>query len=368
LLPWLESGNLTEEYALPLIFGALYCLLSYFDDSFSLNRIQVFLSGVFMGGVLMLRPNMIGLWVGMCAVIFFHTLIIRKFKLILRYIVFFALGNVAAIAPFILWLGLKGSLYDFYECYIRFNVMNTERMMDRLSSGFLVFLYYPAVTAAAVILVVRLCLKKRGLKDSGYVLACGLFAALAASVALAAFSGRVFPHYYMVLVPCLVLPIAWVIDYAMSWSKTEPLLVYALTALVLFGQLNIVGSLESGRRMLFNTIQEDAYTMSMASIIQDNTSPDDTIAVLGNRCNLYLFSDRDPAFRFVYFPGEMSPPYTYEYYFFGYRNTDAFRGEPELVVQSIFDLPWSIVSHLDEHYSVIYEGAGTVVHKRLADG
>jgi hypothetical protein len=94
LLSWYGGGNYTESYALLFLFAALYCLTGYFVQNFELHRAQVFISGACIGGVLMLRPNMIGLWIGMCAVIFIHSLIIRRLKNIPGYILFFIAGII----------------------------------------------------------------------------------------------------------------------------------------------------------------------------------------------------------------------------------------------------------------------------------
>ena len=63
-----EEGNLVEEYALPFISIALYIFLEYFKKK-DITKFKLILNGFCFGGVCMLRPNMVSLWIAFCILV-----------------------------------------------------------------------------------------------------------------------------------------------------------------------------------------------------------------------------------------------------------------------------------------------------------
>ena len=76
---WLEGGNLTEEFAMPLICIALYLFISMLRaDSF--ERWKILLCGLTFGLSLMLRPNMFSVWFVFSVYIVINSLIKKTFQ------------------------------------------------------------------------------------------------------------------------------------------------------------------------------------------------------------------------------------------------------------------------------------------------
>ncbi len=60
-----EGGNFSEEYAIPLIAIGTYIFADYCIN-IKISKVRLIVSGACLGLVLMLRPNMIAVWVVFC--------------------------------------------------------------------------------------------------------------------------------------------------------------------------------------------------------------------------------------------------------------------------------------------------------------
>lgn len=74
LFLFLEGGNFTEEYAMTFISVSLFIFIDYFQNNV-INKKRLIICGICFASVLMLRPNMIALAIG----IIFYIVFKRKF-------------------------------------------------------------------------------------------------------------------------------------------------------------------------------------------------------------------------------------------------------------------------------------------------
>ena len=356
LFPWFEGGNYTESYAIPLLFGGLYCLTGYFVQDFELKPTQLLISGACMGGILMLRPNMIGLFVGMCAVIFIHTLCIRKFRLIIRYILFFIAGILLSIAPFLIWLGAIGALDEFYYCFIEFNFMYVDTQKSAVFDSTISLLNRPIVLLVSILSIIIFFLKKSNWKKPGFIVTLAMLATLIMTVALSTMSGRSYAHYYMVLLPCLVLPVAWLSKMCLA-AKLTPVMIFISFCLFLNRSLVV------GAGWLVSTFEADTKAHVAAKTIQENLAPDKTMIYVGNYCYLYLLSDRMSSGYYPYLSGAMQYPEMLEAYIESMEDA-----KPALLVYGDRHLPDILQNYIDGHYTVIDDSDSyRIICKRIPE-
>jgi hypothetical protein len=69
-----RGSNYTEEYVLPFVFISLFIFTSLFFKGEKPGKIKPCILGFCFGVSLLLCPNMFGLWVGFCFVIFFSSI------------------------------------------------------------------------------------------------------------------------------------------------------------------------------------------------------------------------------------------------------------------------------------------------------
>lgn len=125
LFDYLEYGNLVEEYAMPLISIALFLFLDYLINN-KISSFRIFVSGFAFGAVLLLRPNMITVWIVFCFAILLIKVIYKDYKSIQQFILWFLIGALTIIIPITIWLSINGALYKFIEDYLIFNIQYTS--------------------------------------------------------------------------------------------------------------------------------------------------------------------------------------------------------------------------------------------------
>lgn len=299
LIFYVYGGNLTEEYALPLIAVSLYIFLRYFIAG-DCRKWDVFWCGVCFGGVLLLRPNMIAVWIAGCFLVLIDCVRKRAYRKLLEFIVAFLLGIGAILMPFVLWLYQGGALKAAYEAYILFNFQYTGYRVTLTSifnafSG-MVLQYLPILSLLGVLLMAS---EDRSMKFFMIALSWIL------SVVLIVMPGKNFSHYAAVLVPNMAYSIA----YVLSWFSTHcemktKAVALAFAALLLVGvipKLPSLGQLVATEvSYLRGTSEQWLKTNSVVERIVEKTTPEDKITVYGNANGYYLFSNRMSASRYSF--------------------------------------------------------------------
>lgn len=298
LLDYLEGGNLVEEYALPFIAGALYIFCDYFKNG-KITRLRLFLCGACFGAVVLLRINMIAVWLVMCLGVLAQSLFRRDFKKLGFFLLYFLLGFFAFCGPIIIWLAAGGALPAFFRDYFAFNMLYSANSTSIYSKfyAFWSVLNAPSNLIAFFVLAV-VCLKKKDL-PSVLLLLCFFVSILSLSI-----SGHVFKHYRMVLIPVLVIPFACigkVGEDGFDKNQFAGLLVilYMLVQIVFPSWFSIVEhSMVSIQQRGSSTV--DAPIQSISTWIRENTAPEDPIIVCGNWNVIYNMSGRFSASRYSY--------------------------------------------------------------------
>ncbi|AZU63995.1 ArnT family glycosyltransferase [Neobacillus mesonae] len=302
LVKYFEGGNLTEEYAMPFMLVSLYFFVKYiFSSSDYLPKLHVLLIGASCGSVLLLRPNMIALWISFCFIIFVYFLIQRKFFNLIQSAVLFILGNLLIIIPFAAYYYYHSALDDLVNGYLVFNFGYTDSNggIETLWNTMLYFWDTSALIGISFLFSIVGIVKKRDIKSLLLYGSSGLF--LLTSLVLLSISGRVYFHYGMVLIPCFVIPIAlfiMLINDQIKGSYYIPKVVFNFALVVLLGISTIM--LAKDKIIFVNTAPPDLVNEKVVSYIQDHTQKDDRITVVGNKVSYFLLSDRRSASKYLY--------------------------------------------------------------------
>ena len=138
----------------------------------------------------------------------------------------------------------------------------------------------------------------------------------AASAVGVASGGRFFPHYFLQLVPAMVLLTAVVVDDRFHGHDPHPRWKVATTfsAILIFVSLGAnallyLAPLRTEHRLAPTVIYQeewDAASQSLGAYISARTGPEDTIFNLGRQSQIYFYADRRPAVRYFY-------DYAYDY-------------------------------------------------------
>ena len=300
LARYFDGGNLIEEYALPFIAGALYIFTDYFLNN-KITKLRLVICGICLGAVLMLRINMIAVWMVMCIGVLWQCLFNRDYKRIWFFLRYFLLGLFVSIVPFLIWLMAKGALKEFWNDYFIFNLFyssDSERANSfaKLNS-FSSFLHYMWTTIALSVTAVSY-LKKKRMLDLLYLFC------LLVTLLLICISGQLYSHYGMSVIPLLVAPLAYIGKSCEdSWDKDQfsnILIVICLMAYMVLPTWQTLFDNAVASHKDYGLDKTNTTVAAISSWIQENTSPDDKIIVCGNWNVIYNESERFAASQYSY--------------------------------------------------------------------
>lgn len=300
LQEYFQGGNFSEEYALPFICGGLYIFSDYFVNG-KITIWRLILCGAFFGAVLLLRVNMIAIWVVMCIGVLIECISKKKSFQMVGFLVWFLVGALVIIMPFIVWFLWHGALRDFWESYFVFNVVYaTEDQRVTIFSKvdtFSHFLHSTLTVISIGVFCVSFCKKKDMFSLLG--LSCLLLTLLMISM-----SGHSFGHYGMIIIPILVIPLAYIgRGCDMCWNQNQITNIFIVVCLVVklvmpVNQSMVENFVDSYQNRGTERIDDRVLTVSLW--VQEVTTPDQKIIVCGNWNAVYNQSERFAASKYSY--------------------------------------------------------------------
>ena len=317
LFSYFDGGNLTEEYAMPFISIGNYVFLTFFMNN-KCSPLKLCACGFSFAVVLFLRVNMVAMWGVFCLAILIILLAKNNIKELLIYTGWFMVGVCVVVAPIICWLGINDALKDFWFDYIQFNLVYSSSEGGRATfaaqwDSFYVF-FNTTIFAISFMSTIFLTIKS---KRPLWILYAFM---MISNLILICISGMQYPHYGMILIPIVIIPIGGMISFLSEYSKNQPIGAYLFAGFLLcsfiwsdwVSVINITGK-------TFISRKEDhisADVRNMAELIKSNTSANDAISVYGNRDVLYVVSERVHATKYSYqFPiGTVYPAIIEEYW------------------------------------------------------
>jgi hypothetical protein len=296
-----ETGNFTEEYALPYIFAAMYLFLLYFDGKeFSYSNIKLLLIGFTLGAVLMLRPNMIALWIVFCGFIVIRSVIKKEFKFLLKCVLLTVSGMAIAILPFIIYLGTNSALKSFIEQYWIFNLKYSSTSWGARLRAAIVFIKPMLSLVSIAFYIITTVFEKDEKKKLIYRL---LFVYTLVNIGLVSMSGRVYLHYAMITVPVFIIPLSVIFykgyDYIFIGDNIKSL--FRVLLVIIVSIIISFGSIYDGLGVIKNVNNNSrSGPIEAGKIIKANTEEEDRITVLQYDCIIYLEADRLSSSKYIY--------------------------------------------------------------------
>lgn len=319
LFGYFEGGNFTEEYAMMFISISLYIFMDYLKNN-SVSRLRLILCGLCLGGVLLLRPNMISIWIVFSIAILIQLLKEKNIIKLLKFSTWFVIGLAIILIPIIIWLVYNDSLTWCWKAYIEFNKQyispenGRAAFTEKWDSFF--FFFNTTVYITSFFTQIYLCGSKKREFDITYMIY------ILITPLLICLSGMKYRHYGMILVPVVVYPLSQLFAELENLkikqiSKILILIVsiYTLNLIILPEWITLIASSALNySKKDDNKISDVVKTVSM--IIKDNTLEDEAISVYGNWDIIYIISNRIHATRYSYqLPiGDIMPSLMDEYY------------------------------------------------------
>jgi hypothetical protein len=375
LTRFFEGGNLTEEYALPFMFIALYLFTGFYfkeQDGNGENCCRFVVIGACMGATLMLRPNMFSLWGGFLSALFVVEALQKQIRLFWKQLLYFTAGIATALVPVVVFLLITSSLDDCVEQYILYNFVYIEagESVPGLSVASLALSVIHAVNNAIFPLIVAVIwLLRNDNKRREYGYFAGYMLSLLVSFLLLSMSRRGFAHYNIVLVPFYVPAFAYSSDkffglFASLKGRVVRLLVPTFLVFLFFNS-RITETIRGIYALTKSETKKECAEFGRE--INKHTGENSTISVLGYNCWVYLYTQCRPVSKYISSPSEISKTIQNEFL------ADIFKGQPDIIVVPLTDSvcdekfrhePYSqVFSLIEESYEELFKANGCVVFK-----
>ena len=104
-------GNMTEEYVLPFTFIAMYYFIKYLLTK-EIHCREIITIGICFAISIMIRANLIAIYVGCILVIFIDLIISKRTKDLFKAMLYFITGAIIAIGPMAIYLYANNALIE----------------------------------------------------------------------------------------------------------------------------------------------------------------------------------------------------------------------------------------------------------------
>lgn len=312
LYDYFEGGNMVEEYAMPFIAVSLYIFLDYFLNR-KINRLRLALCGGCMGAVLMLRPNMISVWIVFAVAVLIDCIKRKRAADLGNFILFFLTGFIIVVVPMLIWLAVNGCFGAFVENYIQFNMVYSaaKGQGDKWNAGF--YFINKTLIIFSLLIVAYLCTIKDKFLHGTYLVY------LLVTLLLISMSGMPYAHYGMILVPAVAFPVAALFELAASEKNNKTLTLFMIlyfAGVMALPKWSVTAGDLMNKYADRSVDHHSDMVKGVCELIDENTTDDERISVYGNGDIVYLVSNRLHATRYSYqFPiGEIAPDIMDEYF------------------------------------------------------
>lgn len=297
---YFEGGNLTEEYALLFISLSIYIFADYFLFG-KISILRLVLCGASFACVVLLRANMISVWLVFCPMVAIQCIRKKEYSRILNFLAFFLLGAMAIFLPTLVYFLRHDAVKDFIESYFIFNMKYSANgnWKDRILSmkKFAITLHF--IVACIAIL---LCIKNSKTKENKFF-NIGYSVFLFSALFFTAMSGRQYGHYYMAMLPPLVYPFSCFIGALFNKDvfkfNIRGKTYFAESCFCFVVILFILCLLILSLGMNFSKDKNEDLK-KIIFLIKENTNADEKIIVFGNENIVYLESRRLAASKYSY--------------------------------------------------------------------
>lgn len=312
------SFNLTEWYALPIQWATVLLFVKWRPSS-GKEHLLGFGIGVLAALGFLLRANLIGAAVSVGLVLSVVLLAQQRMGSWFRLVTGGIAGAMLVGAVVVVYLGLEGSLAAFGEQAFRYNfVYAATTWRQRLGSAHQglerVTIYGSLVLPLAGWIFGIYRLGKQGHRDPLYPVFLLAVVWLPIELLLASTSGRGYGHYFTTLYPplsFLTALLSWepVADDSELFRGTGWLRRPAMLALSIAVAIPAVES--TVRNLAFYGLRHGRMEQISPTVeyIRKHSGADDKIFVWGHAADVYFFSGRKPASRFIYPLPLLTPAY-----------------------------------------------------------
>lgn len=296
-----QGGNLSEEFVLPFIAGALLAFITIEQQQHA-TWWPLVMIGVLGALTFFTRPNMIALWVVGCLYLLAKGLITRQLKVLEKQILGIFLGGalVCLIVIAYAWLTHSGAamIYETFTLNVEYSAQSNNQIRIAAVKFFYQLMRNYGVLFIAVIYVSLIEVKREWWVVNGLVISYALL-----NFVTVVLSGRPYLHYFTTALPCVYL-ISGIglaqlshLIVKQNWRTLTAALV-VISAFASLVNLWPNQTLYATTKTLIDTQyrvpnqRKNSGVAAISTYIREHSKPTDKIYVHWMNANIYLKSER----------------------------------------------------------------------------
>lgn len=210
-----ETGNLVEEYILPLMAAFYYFVLKhlYIDHEDKKSLIYVaFLGGLILAFSFLSRlTNALGVCLG-CLVLFIYLIREKQYEKAGKAVIAFFAGFALLALPVIIYFYVNDALDEMWYASITYNVINSQQVGGRISEStfYLMYFFLKFIHSFFLLIPIFILFKKRSFKYAW------IWMAFAIGPLLWIAPSTLYAHYGMIILPLSTVAIILLLNLRMQ--------------------------------------------------------------------------------------------------------------------------------------------------------
>ena len=345
-----------ESIALPFTLIAFYAGLKLIIHSKLFKKKEAILTSICFAIVLLLRPNLLLLWVLLYIYIFIKLVKENKIRQLLEIMIYSIVGVSVILIPVLIYIIKNNAFNDFINSYLMLNLKytsNKEFNIIFVIEYYIFNTHFIIIIIGAIYMVLFNIINKLKEKEIKFLKFSALYFIIAFYLVI--MPQRCYEHYAFSMIPTFIMPLAIAIKYIKS-KKISNTILLILGCACIIENFNV----QNNKFSFYNKMSDlQEYLEHEINL----NKKEDNILVFGNCTQMYLMINRQYDGKYFYqIPiGNQSEEYANEIL------KDIKRSSPVLIIddkglktqQKLTDFEQEIKKILDEEYfsrdDLIYE-------------
>lgn len=329
-------GLSCEEYAICFSSIGLYECIKYYKNDYFTKK-QCILLGILCALCFFIRQNLVNIFAGFAIGILIKLIIEKKYKELLKYIIYALTGFLIIVIPVLIYLLVNNCFKDYIELTFLLNL--TIKKYGYLKSLLNIFVLMPfasyMIIAYFIVLTYKIFIKKE-------IKLLGIYITIIISILFNIISAAIYHHYLISFIPIILLSYNELFNY--TYLKKYIVIIIIVFSII----FNIYVS-----RNNFNISQPNQLIIDY---IKQNTNKNDKIAVIGFFDEIYYLTKRDSISRHTYilknnaFSDKVQKKILKEYF------NDIITKKPKIIVEDISTIDSGVKPYINlEKYNKFIE-------------
>ena len=290
-------GNLTEDYALPLIYGSLYFAVKYFSSGHEKHPVRyAYFYGICIGLIAFVRINNALIIFSLILGIMIDLIRKRQIKNLFANLAAGVLGIVTIAVPVCVYFYLHDALYDMLYATFLYNLVYAKESSHlHLWENYLFVVLYAPVVFSIIVFWMRRSRYNKSLMRT-------LLIASVLSLLMLIYA-NVYEHYFTLAIPLFTVAVAMAVPQPCLKAIAKPKHVSALLAclgLIVLANTGLAAYRAAAPfyKSYLTDIAYDRYHQMNESASEIPEDERDSVLGLGIPAEWYLDMDITPCYRY----------------------------------------------------------------------